>query len=59
MISNRKISSQNVCSESPFGNGKELIFQFGIEKDLVLFEGNSIEALRELAETYIENKVKY
>ncbi|XP_065661834.1 serine/threonine-protein kinase D3 isoform X3 [Hydra vulgaris] len=55
-MSSKIIASNSICFKNSFGNGKELIFQFGIERDLVVFEGNTIEALRELAGAYIEYK---
>ena len=39
------------------GDGKELTFQFGMERDLVVFEGKDMESLIELAGAFIESKV--
>ena len=37
--------------------GKELVFKFGMDRDSVLFEGNDMETLKELAAAFIESKV--
>ena len=50
-------STDNMDTMSVIGDGKELIFQFGMERDMVIFEGKDMESLRELAGAFIESKV--
>lgn len=54
MNSKRPGSSENLAE---MDSGKELIFQLGMERDMVIFEGSDMESLRELAAAFIESKV--
>lgn len=49
--------SSDAMSISSIGEGRELVFQFGMERDTVVFEGKDMESLRELAGAFIESKV--
>lgn len=48
--------SSDAMSISSIGEGRELVFQFGMERDTVVFEGKDMESLRELAGAFIESK---
>jgi len=56
MTTRRSGSSESFDTVSTTGDGKELSFQFGMERDMVVFEGKDMESLRELAGAFIESK---
>lgn len=57
MVGGKRNSSGSDSFDGMSVDGKELTFQFGMERDMVVFEGKDMESLVELAGAFIESKV--